>query len=190
VRGVPVVPTELPEPDPEDITSPFDLPLQLSRRDAEAVSRTGMEPDAPIGRIELSALFRAAFKNAYKKIRKEMDDSAEAQRRELAQILDRAPRDVAEQIGERLDRIEARLAPLESRAAGLERDFDPLRRIARWAAGGALAAVIAIVTLVYQRGQAEQLTTDRLGQLERAVERLEDRLNHDRDHTSQQGPRP
>lgn len=68
-------------------------------------------------------------------------------------------------------------ADLSARVADLERGFAPIRSVARWAAGGALAALIAVGAALYSRGAAEQRTLDRLDQLERAIERLETQIH-------------
>lgn len=75
-------------------------------------------------------------------------------------------------------------ADLEKRVATLERDIDPVRRIGRWAAGAALAAIVAVGGFLYQRGRDEQHVTDELQRLTTLVDKLETKIEQ------QPGTRP
>lgn len=185
-RGVPIVAGELPEPDPDDTTSPYDLPIETSRRDAESVRRADRDPSLPVMPTELSAIAKALSKHIYAKLRKEMEDSAEAQRRELGQILDRAPRDVAELLNTRLDKMDERQDAQDAARAALEREFAPHQKFGKWVAGIAFTALLAVGAFLYHRGAQEQLVTDLMQHLGDRLTAVENRLNYD--HSKE--PRP
>ena len=98
---------------------------------------------------------------------------------------------------DRLDRIDRELAEIREviegdgkKKPGLaaqvedhEKVVAPTRRIANWAAGGAIAAVLVVGGFLYHRGSDEQAVTDRLQQLERTSERCERLLYHRPDST-------
>lgn len=137
-------PAEPPEPE-------FSWPAAADHRDAEALRRAGRDPDDPVRPAEVSAIVRQLAKRL---------------RDEFSALLTDAPRDIAAAVNERFDKLEARLAPLE-------RDFEPHRRFAKWVAGIAGAALLAVGVFLYHRGADEQRVTDKLQQLERDIWRVE-----------------
>lgn len=154
-RTVPGGTPILPECDPDPDEPEFPWPAAPDRLDAEVLRRAGRDPDDPVRPAEVSAIVRELAKRL---------------RAEFSSLLTQVPQDIAGQI--------------EKRVAVLERDFDPVRRVGRWAAGGALVALIAVVTFVYQRGRDEQHVTDELIRLGGLVDKLEKKIDQ------LQGPRP
>lgn len=65
---------------------------------------------------------------------------------------------------------------VEKRLAVLEKDFDPVRRVGRWAAGIAATALVAVIIFAYNRGQSEQHITDELQRLTTLVDKLERKI--------------
>lgn len=75
----------------------------------------------------------------------------------------------------------ARFDELAAKVAGHDQVITPTRAIARWAAGIAFAALLAVGAFLYHRGADEQSVRDQLQQLARDLSRLE---------SSQQGHTP
>lgn len=148
-RHVRTVPGGIPILEPvEPAPEPdFEWPVTPDRRDAEVLRRAARDPDDPVRPAEISAI-------VHKLVAK--------MRNELSELLTQVPADIAGQV--------------EKRVAVLERDFDPVRRIGRWAAGAALAAIVAVGGFLYQRGRDEQHVTDELARLGTLVEKLEKKL--------------
>lgn len=148
--GIAVVADLEPEPaEPPELEVPW--PAVPDRHDAEALRRSGRDPADPVRPAEVSAIVRQLARKL---------------RDEFSVLLADAPRDIAAAVNERLDKFEARLAPLE-------RDFEPHRRFAKWVAGIAGAALLAVGVFLYHRGADEQRVTDKLQQLERDIWRVE-----------------
>lgn len=126
---------------------PFDWTTEPSRPDAEGLRRASRDPDQPVAPAELSAIIRQVARRL---------------RREMQEVLAQAPADL--------------VAKVEQRIATLEKDFAPVRQIGRWAAGAALAALVAVVGFVYHRGQDEQHVTDELTRLGGLVDKLENKI--------------
>lgn len=152
---------DIDEPDgAEDIDSPYEEPIVPTRRDAEAVRRANRDPDDPVRTIDLSAIFRAFGRALLKRMRAERAETAKTVAR-LQATLDGAPG-----------------APgLTATVANHAQVVGPARTAARWAAGGAAAAVVAVLAFAYGRGAQEQHVTDEIQSLHHQVERLEKQLD-------------
>jgi outer membrane murein-binding lipoprotein Lpp len=62
---------------------------------------------------------------------------------------------------------------LNKRVGALERDFEPVRRLGKWAAGVALGAALAIGAFLYRRGADEQRIADEIKAARDKAERCE-----------------
>lgn len=134
--GVPVVrlPDDPPAaPDDPDDPLPFDWAELPDRRDAECLRRSGRDPSYPVVPAELSQIVRRVTATL---------------RAEFRAMLARAPVALSEELERRMDR--------------LERDFAPVQRLGKWAAGVALGAALALGAFLYRRGADEQRVADEI----------------------------
>jgi hypothetical protein len=83
--------------------------------------------------------------------------------------------------------LNRRLVALEGRLGPLERDFEPVRRLGKWAAGVALGAALAIGAFLYRRGADEQRVADEINEVRDHAARLQHQI--DSFQTSKE-PRP
>lgn len=157
--------------DSEDIDSPYEESIAPTRRDAEAVKRANRDPDDPVRTIELSAIFRAFGRSMLKRIRAERADTL----RTVARLRDT------------LDGSQG-TPGLVATVANHAQVVGPARTAARWAAGGAAAAVVAVLAFAYGRGAQEQHVTDEIQGLRHQVEYLQGQLDHLRNQNKD--PRP
>jgi hypothetical protein len=97
-----------------------------------------------------------------RRLRKDLQSSSETSGRELQELLDRPPKQVAEALLERL--------------TSLERDVASHRRIIRWVQAGLAAAVLSIVGFIYTRGLTEGGNAIRMDHVERAIEEFRTRI--------------
>ncbi len=154
--GVPVIRLAAdPQDEPQD-DLPFDWGDIPDRQDADGLRRAGRDPSRPVAPAELSAIIRQLARRL---------------RNEFSQLLTQVPADIAGRI--------------EDRLVVLEQDFAPVRRVGRWAAGAALAALVAVGGFLYHRGRDEQHVTDELQRLTALVDKLERKID-----SLQTGPRP
>lgn len=145
--GVPAI--RLADDPPDDADElPFDWADEPGRLDADGLRRAGRDPATPVAPAELSAIIR---------------QMAKRMRAEFSALLTQAPLDVAERV--------------EKRIAALEKDFEPHKRFGKWVAGGAFAAVIAVIVFVYDRGKSEQHVADELQRLGALVDKLERKID-------------
>jgi hypothetical protein len=168
-RGVPALAVE-PDDMPESEGSLYDEPIRPSRRDVEACQRAGREPDAHVRSIELSAVLRV-LESRHRQICSVQQETAQTVNRLCSEV----------------DGTPGRPGLTETVADHTE-VIRPVRATASWALRGTIAAIIVVGGFLYQRGSAEQHTTDELTTLKRDYERLEKKF--DALQTQIQGPRP
>lgn len=168
--GMPILPELDVEPENEDdFGSPYDDPIVPTRRDAEAVKRSGRDPDEPVRTIEVSAMFRgfgrALLAHLDRKYEKPLGDV----RRLVAVVEGTTGR-----------------PGLGDTVAAHAQIVGPARTAASWALRGTVAAVLVLGGFLYKRGSDEQHAADEIQTLRRDVAKLEAEILQLRN----QGPRP
>ena len=175
-------PDDLPDDDESDgeFIEPY-AEVRPTRRDWESPQRMGYDPTAPVRHMELSAVLHGFGRQWTRRLK---EQRAEAERM----------RTVLEGNGTRDN------PGLTKTVDSHESVIAPTRKIANYAAGGVLAAAIAVVSWLTHRSAEEQAARDQAQELLRRVDRLEiqvhlnraDPIRPDpiRADSIQQGPRP
>jgi len=154
--------------DTPDTTSAFDLPVSARalRRGAEMARRHGRDPDAALTIAEADALMRALAR----RMRDEHSSARQESSRELRELLNRPPREVAAQLGKELEsmRTDYRFVRRLLLVIGA-----PLFALSVW-------AVREIVTSQIAAAQRDATTGLRLDACEHRINRVEARQDKDK----------
>jgi hypothetical protein len=148
-----------------DTTSAFDLPISARalRRGAEVARRHGRDPDAPLTIAEADALMRALAR----RIRDEGSSARQESSRELRDLLNRPPKEVAER-----DRKERE---------AMRADYRFVKRL-MWLIGAPIFAlsvwaVREIITSQITTARRDATTSLRLDACEHRINRVEARID-------------
>lgn len=139
---------------PEDLTPVFDLlDRDPDAEEQEVIRQSRRDSRDPAYVADIVKLGQQIHRYAL-----EHRSSAESSARDLRDLLDRPPRDVA-------DRLLARFAAVEEHVARHN-------RLIRWVGGLALASLVTVGTFLYARGVSEGGAAVKIEHLEKAVDEL------------------